>query len=248
MLMGETIEKLKAMRLSGMVQGIKEQAASPHYQDLSFEERLGHLVEREWLLREERRFARRLKEAGLRVRATVEELDFYTPRNLKRAFIMELAGCEWIRRYHNLIITGPTGVGKTYLACALGYRACVMGYRVKYHRVGRLLSQLALARGDGSYLNVMRSLTKVQLLILDDWGLNQLSRAQALDLLEVIEDRHQRGSTLIISQAPVEAWHQLIGEATIADAILDRLVHNAYRVEMEGESMRKQKSKVSTAR
>ena len=248
MLMGETIDKLKAMRLSGMVQGIKEQAESPHYQDLSFEERLGHLVEREWLLREERRFARRLKEAGLRQRATVEELDFHVPRNLNRALIMDLAGCRWIQEHHNLIITGPTGVGKTYLACALGYRACVMGYRIKYHRVGRLLSQLALARGEGSYLDVMKSLVKVQLLILDDWGLNQLTRAQALDLLEVIEDRNQRGSTLIISQVPVEAWHQLIGEATIADAILDRLVHNAYRVEMEGESMRKQKSKVSTLR
>ena len=232
MLMGETIDKLKAMRLSGMAQGIKEQAENPNYQDLSFEERLGHLVEMEWLLREERRFARRLKEAGLRQRATLEELDFHTPRHLNRAFIMELAGCEWIRRYHNLIITGPTGVGKTYLACALGHRACVMGYKVKYHRVSRLLSQLALAKGDGSYLNLMKSLVKAQLLILDDWGLNQLTRTQALDLLEVIEDRNQRGSTLIISQVPVEAWHQLIGEATIADAILDRLVHNAYRVEM----------------
>ena len=246
MLMTETIEKLKAMRLSGMVEGIKEQAENPHYQDLSFEERLGHLVEREWLLREERRFARRLKEAGLRTRATVEELDFHAPRKLNRAFIMELAGCEWIRRYHNLIITGPTGVGKTYIACALGHRACMMGYRVKYCRVGRLLSQLALARGDGSYLKLMKTLVKVELLILDDWGLNQLSRSEALDLLEVIEDRHQRGSTVIISQVPVEVWHQLIGEATIADAILDRLVHNAYRVEMEGESMRRQRSKVPT--
>ena len=248
MLMGESIEKLKAMRLSGMVQGIVEQRESPHYQDLSFEERLGYLVEREWLLREERRFGRRLKEAGLRQRATVEEIDFQAQRNLKRAFIMELAGCEWIRQYHNLIVTGPTGVGKTYLACALGYRACVMGYKVKYHRVGRLLSMLALSRGDGSYLATMKSLAKVQLLILDDWGLNHLSREEALDLLEVIEDRNQRGSTLVISQVPVEAWHQLIGEATIADAILDRLVHNAYRVEMDGESMRRQRSKVSTTR
>ena len=246
MLMAETIEKLKAMRLSGMVQGIKEQAENPRYQDLSFEERLGYLVEREWLLREERRFARRLKEARFRVRATVEELDFHTPRNLNRAFIMELAGCEWIRRHHNLIITGPTGVGKTYLACALGHRACVMGYRVRYHRVGRLLSQLALARGDGSYLKVMGSLVKVELLILDDWGLNQLSRLQALDLLEVVEDRYRRGSTVIISQVPVEAWHQVIGDSTIADAILDRLVHNAYRVEMKVESMRRQRSKVTS--
>lgn len=248
MLMTQTIDKLVQMRLSGMVQGIKEQTENPHYQDLSFEERLGYLVEKEWLLREERRFARRLKEATLRQKATVEEIDFHTPRNLNRAFIMELAGCEWIRRYHNLVITGPTGVGKTHLACALGHRACVMGYRVKYHRVGRLLSGLALARGDGSYLDTMKSLSKVQLLILDDWGLNQLTRAEALDLLEVIEDRNQRGSTLVISQVPVEAWYQLIGEATIADAILDRLVHNSYRVEMEGESMRKQKSKVSTPR
>ena len=246
MLMTETIDKLKAMRLSGMVQGIREQTENPHYQNLSFEERLGHLVEREWLLREERRFARRLKEAGFRMRATVEELDFHAPRKLDRAFIMELAGCEWIKRYHNLIITGPTGVGKTYLACALGHRACVLGYRVKYYRVGRLLSELALARGDGSYLKLMKSLVKVELLILDDWGLKQLTKGEALDLLEVIEDRYQRGSTVIISQVPVDVWHQLIGEATIADAILDRLVHNAYQVEMEGESMRKPKSKVST--
>ncbi len=246
MLVNETIDKLKAMRLSGMVQGLKEQEQNPNYQDLSFEERLGHLVEREWLLREERRFARRLKEASFRIKATVEELDFHTPRNLNRAFIMELAGCQWIKRHHNLIITGPTGVGKTYLACALGHRACVAGYRVKYYRVGRLLSKLALARGDGSYLSLMKSLVKVNLLILDDWGLNQLNKNQALDLLEVIEDRHQRCSTIVISQIPIDAWHQLIGEATIADAILDRLVHNAYRVEMKGESMRKQKGKVST--
>jgi len=244
MLMTETIEKLKAMRLSGMVQGLKEQAESPHYQDLSFEERLGHLVEREWLLREERRLARRLREAKFRVKARVEEIDFHTPRNLNRAFIMELAGGNWIRGYHNLIITGPTGVGKTYLACALGHRACLMGYRVRYHRVGRLLSQLELARGEGSYLKVMQSLVKVDVLILDDWGLNQLSRVQALDFLEVVEDRYQRGSTVIISQVPVGAWHQVIGESTIADAILDRLVHNAYRIEMEGESMRKQGGKV----
>ena len=248
MLMVETIEKLRQMRLSGMVQGIREQSESTHYHDLSFEERLGHLVEKEWLLREERRFGRRLKEAKLRYRASMEEIDFHIHRNLNRAFIMELAGCEWIRRYHNLIITGPTGVGKTYLACALGYRACVMGYRVRYHRIGRLLSSLALSRGDGSYLEAMRSLLKAQLLILDDWGLNHLSREEALDLLEVIEDRSQRGSTLVISQVPVDAWYQLIGDGTIADAILDRLVHNAYRVEMEGESMRKERSKVSTAR
>ena len=244
--MSETIDKLKAMRLSGMVQGLEEQAQNPHYQDLSFEERLGHLVEREWLLREERRFARRLKEASFRIKATVEELDFHIPRNLNRAFIMELAGCQWIKRHHNLIITGPTGVGKTYLSCALGHRACVAGYRVKYHRVARLLSKIAIARGDGTYLSLMKSLVKVDLLILDDWGLNQLNKNQALDLLEVIEDRYQRGSTIIISQVPIDAWHQLIGEATIADAILDRLVHNAYRVEMKGESMRKQKGKVST--
>jgi len=248
MLMNHTMDKLRQMRLSGMVEAIREQQENPHYQELSFGERLGHLVEREWLLREERRFARRLREAKLRQRATVEELDFHVSRRLDRAFILDLAGCEWIRRYHNLIITGPTGVGKTYLACALGHRACVMGYRVRYHRVGRLLSELALGRGDGSYLEAMKALAKVQLLILDDWGLRPLTREEALDLLEVIEDRHQRGSTLIISQVPVEAWHKLIGDGTIADAILDRLVHNGYRVEMEGESMRKQRGKVSTVR
>jgi DNA replication protein DnaC len=248
MLMNHTMDKLRQMRLSGMVEAIREQQENPHYQELSFGERLGHLVEREWLLREERRFARRLREAKLRQRATVEELDFHVSRRLDRAFILDLAGCEWIRRYHNLIITGPTGVGKTYLACALGHRACVMGYRVRYHRVGRLLSELALGRGDGSYLEAMKVLAKVQLLILDDWGLRPLTGEEALDLLEVIEDRHQRGSTLIISQVPVEAWHQLIGDGTIADAILGRLVHSAYRVEMEGESMRKQRGKVSTVR
>ncbi len=248
MSMNHTVDKLRQMRLSGMVEAIREQQENPHYQELSFGERLAHLVEKEWLLREERRFARRLKEARLRQKATIEELDFHVSRGLDRAFILELAGCEWIKRYHNLIITGPTGVGKTYLACALGHRACVMGYKVRYHRVGRLLSELILARGDGSYLDAMKALSKTQLLILDDWGLNPLTREEALDLLEVIEDRYQRGSTLIISQVPVKAWHQLIGDGTIADAILDRLVHSAYRVEMEGESMRKQRSKVSTTR
>jgi len=246
--MNHTMDKLRQMRLSGMVEAIRDQQENPHYQELSFGERLGHLVEREWLLREERRFARRLREAKLRQRATVEELDFHVSRRLDRAFILDLAGCEWIRRYHNLIITGPTGVGKTYLACALGHRACVMGYRVRYHRVGRLLSELALGRGDGSYLEAMKALAKVQLLILDDWGLRPLTREEALDLLEVIEDRHQMGSTLMINQVPVEAWHQLIGDGTIADDTLDRLVHNGYRVEMEGESMRKQRGKVSTVR
>ena len=143
---------------------------------------------------------------------------------------------------------GATGVGKTYLACALGHRACVLGYRVGHHRVGRLLLQLALARGDGSCLDTTKSLAKVELLILDDWELDQLTRVEALDLLEVVEDGNQRGSTLVISQVPVKVWHQLIGDGTIAYAILGRLVHNAYRVEMEGESMRKQKSRVFTTR
>jgi len=246
MLIQETMDKLRAMKLSGMAEELKRQLENPKYQELSFEERLGHLVEQEWLNREERRFARRLKEAKLRQKATVKEIDFHIPRNLNKSLILELSTCNWIKQKHNLIITGPTGVGKTYLACALGYRACVEGYRVRYYRLPMLLSELALSRGDGSYLKLIKALYKVQLLILDDWGLNQLTKIEALDLLEVIESRHQISSTLVVSQVPVELWHKLIGDGTVADAILDRLVHNSYRVEMKGESMRKSYSKVST--
>jgi DNA replication protein DnaC len=246
MLIQETINKLKAMKLSGMVEELKRQINTPQYQELSFEERLGHLVEQEWLNREERRFARRLKEAKLRQRATVEEIDFHTPRNLNKSLILELSTCNWLKHKHNLIITGPTGVGKTYIACALGHRACALGYRVRYYRLPMLLSELALSKGDGSYLKLIKNLSKAQLLILDDWGLNQLNKAEALDLLEVIEERHQISSTLVVSQVPVDLWYKLIGDGTVADAILDRLVHNSYRIEMEGESMRRNYSKIPT--
>ena len=190
--------------------------------------------------RENRRLVRLLQAAKLRLSASIEEIDYRHPRGLERAKMAALASCEWITRHQNLLLTGPTGCGKTWLACALGNQACRQGLSVRYFRLPRLLEQLRIAHGDGSYPRLMAQLAKSELLILDDWGIQKITAPQRADLMELIEDRHGLRSTLIASQLPVDSWHEYIGEATLADAILDRLIHNAHRLTLQGESMRRQ--------
>jgi DNA replication protein DnaC len=231
---------LRALKLTGMAEALEQQLAQPQsVVELSFEQRLALLLEREQLQRDNRRLARLLRAATLRVPACVEDIDYRHPRGLQRAQMAALASADWIRRGQNLCLTGPTGCGKTWLACALGNQACRQGLSVRYLRLPRLLEQLRIAHGDASWARRMGQLAKTELLVLDDWGLHKLNAAQRQDLMELIEERHGRCATLIASQLPVEHWHELIGEATLADAILDRLLHNAHRLSLTGESMRR---------
>lgn len=239
MLLSPTLDKLKELKFLGMVKELEEQLKSKSYNSLSFEERLGLLVEQEVLDRENRRLNSRLKQASLKQQACIEDIDFRHPRNLDKSMMLNLANCKWIKEHHNILITGVTGVGKSYLGCALGHRACLEGFRTMYVRLSRLLSDLVVARGDGRYEKIMKNLAKVDLLIIDDWGLNKLNEQERRDFLEIMEDRYDLKSTIITSQVPVNKWHELIGDSTIADAILDRIVHNSYRIELKGESLRK---------
>jgi DNA replication protein DnaC len=184
----------------------------------------------------------RARAARLRHQASIEDVDFRAARGLDRGLFLKLASCEWIRARHGLLLTGPTGVGKSWLACALGHKACREDLSVAYHRAPRLFAALALARGDGRYAKMLRGLARVDLLILDDWGPERLDDQQRRDLLEIVEDRHERRSTIVTSQLPVDRWYEIIGNPTIADAVLDRLLHNAYRIELTGESLRKRRS------
>jgi DNA replication protein DnaC len=242
MLNHPTFEKLKQMRFTGMIKALEEQAQNPEIDALSFEERLGLLVDRELDERETRRLKRRLKDAKLRQEASIEDVDFRAPRGLDKALIATLAGCAWITRQLNVIITGPTGVGKTYLATALAHKACLQGYNVLYQKLSRLLEELRIARAGGTYGKRLVQLSKLHVLVLDDWGLAKLTTESQRDLLEVLDDRHGKQSTIVTSQIPVDQWHEAMPDPTIADAILDRLVHNTYRVELRGESMRKRRA------
>ena len=235
----QTIEKLYDLKLGAMAEAFRDTLSRAAETQLSFAERFGLLVDREWTRREDNRLSRRLKTARLRVPASVEEVDFATPRGLDREVFLSLTAGRYLKEHHNVIICGATGLGKTYLACALADKACRDGLTARYYRLPRLTFELALARADGSYLKLLGMLAKVDLLILDDWGLAPLEGQAQHDLLEVIDDRTQNRSTLVASQVPTSGWHQLMSDPTVADAVLDRLVHNAVRIELKGGSMRK---------
>ena len=242
MLIHPTLDLIQKLGLHGMAKGFKELERQPEVTGLAHAEWLALLLEHEATQRRQRRFETRARAAKLRQSASIEDVDYRAARGLDRALFLKLAGCDWVRSRHNLLITGPCGVGKSWLACALGQKACREDLSTAYHRVPRLFSTLAMARADGRYARTLRQIAKVDLLILDDWGPETLTADQRRDLLEIIDDRHEMRSVIITSQVPIEQWYEIIGNPTIADAVLDRLVHNAYRIELTGESLRKKQN------
>lgn len=246
MLQQPLLEKLSALRLHGFRQALEEQMESPHYAELAFEDRLGLLVDREWVRRENNRIQRALKAARFHLPATVEDLDLSPGRGLERRLVLELAQAQWVRQHLNVLVLGPTGAGKTYLACALGQAACRQGVSVRYLRTSRLLQHFTHAHADGSYPKLLDTLARTQLLILDDWLRDPLTPTQTRDLLEVLDDRFGQRATLLASQVPVADWHERFPDPTLADALLDRFIHNAYRLELQGESQRKLRSALGT--
>jgi DNA replication protein DnaC len=247
MLTHQTLERLHELRLTGMAQALEEQLGMADLDALAFEDRLALLLEREITFRDDRRLTRLLQVAKLHMPACVEDLDFRSPRGLDRSLVLSLASGQWIREHDNVLISGATGTGKSYLACAFGHSACRHGLSTRYFRFSRLLAELALARADGSYHKLLDRLAKTQLLLLDDFGLAPLSDPERRDLLEVLDDRYGKRAKLVTSQLPFDHWHDVLGDATFADAILDRLVHNAHRLTLKGASMRKKKKKERSA-
>jgi DNA replication protein DnaC len=245
MLTHPTHERLIALGLTGMAKALEEQRRQGDLAALDFEERLALMIDRETIERENKRLASRLKVARLRQSAVVEDVNLKVSRSLDKALFAKLVAGDWIERHQNLLIIGQAGVGKSWLACALGHKACRDNRSVLYHRLPRLFDDLLLARGDGRYRRLLKTLARVELLILDDWGLAPLTPEQGRDLLEVLDDRHGRSATVVTSQLPVDHWHEMIGNPTVADAILDRLVHNAHRLILKGDSMRKLAAKQS---
>jgi DNA replication protein DnaC len=245
MLTQPLLDKLSQLRLSAFRAALEEQLQNPEYAELTFEDRLGLLVDRECTHRDNNRLKRRLKAARLPLPATMEDLDLAASRGLDRRLVLQLAQGEWIRQHLNILVLGPTGVGKTFLASALAHAACRHNVKVCYYRTSRLLHQTELAHADGSYPNLLDTLARIQLLVLDDWLRDPLTRLQSQDLLEILDDRYGRSSTLVATQVPVAEWHVRFPDPTIGDAILDRLVHNAYRLALKGESRRKTDSPLS---
>lgn len=239
MLTHPTLDKLRSMRLTGMADALKEQLSRPP-SDLDFESRLGLLVEQEWFLRENRRLKRLLGNAKLQQQAAcMENIDYHHPRKLNKSTVLEIAQCRWVGQHLNIFITGPTGCGKTYLACAFAHKACLQGFTSRYYRLPRLWHELKAAKADGSFTGWLTKTAKIDVLILDDWGLVALDDEQRRDLLEILDDRYQRTSTVITSQLSTAHWHEYLNDATLADAILDRLLHHGIKLELDGPSLRK---------
>lgn len=243
----QTMEKLSQMKLHTMATALQEQLEQPSVSSLGFEDRFAMLVDREWTSRENRKLAKRLKTAQLRTQATVEDIDYQHPRGLDRSVIRTLASCHWIRSHQNVIVTGPTGIGKTYLSEAFVNKACREGLNAVRYRSTMLFEEMKIAHSDGSYFKLLGRLSKFDLIAIDDWAVEPLDEEERRHFLELMEDRHGLKSTFITSQYPVSKWHDRIGEPTIADAILDRIVHNAHKIPLKGESMRKTRSSLTKA-
>jgi DNA replication protein DnaC len=239
MMINETREKMSKLKLAGMLKALEDQEANVSSRDLSFEERLGLLIDREDLERENRKMQSRLRQARFKQQACLEDIDYSGSRGIEKSKLMSLADCNWVARSQSLIITGPTGVGKTYLACAMAHKACKLGYSSIYYRVTKLFEELALAKADGSYIKFLARIAKKDVLILDDWGLFSLTDEQSQFLAEIVEDRYGFRSTIITSQLPIDKWYGLISNPTVGESILDRITHNSHQFKLSGESMRK---------
>jgi DNA replication protein DnaC len=244
----QTLQSLRTLKLTGMADGLEQQLTQPTtHEELGFDERLALLVDREATYRNNNKVTRLLKAARLKLQAYPEDIDYQHPRSLNKSQFADLLSSQWVHAHHNVLITGPTGCGKTYLGCVLATQACRHGLSVRYFRTSRLLESLSIAHGDGRFAKWIQQLAKTDVLILDDWGLEKMTLGQRNDLLEIMEDRHGLSSTLITSQLPVDQWHKAIGDATLADAILDRLFHNSHKIKLKGESMRKARNSMTDA-